>query len=135
MGSVVFLDDSKATNVHAALHALSGRHDVVLIAGGVAKGVDLSPLAEAAPALSAVVAIGEAAPEIGSVFAGVVPVHPAGSIEAATEVALALASRPGTVLLAPACASWDMFRDYAERGERFARAARRLAEEMADGPR
>ncbi|HSL68308.1 MAG TPA: UDP-N-acetylmuramoyl-L-alanine--D-glutamate ligase, partial [Actinomycetota bacterium] len=79
VGSVTFLDDSKATNVHAALHALSGRHDVVLIAGGVAKGVDLSPLAEAAPALSAVVAIGEAAPEIAALFESKVVVSKAGS--------------------------------------------------------
>jgi UDP-N-acetylmuramoylalanine--D-glutamate ligase len=135
VGSVTFLDDSKATNVHAALHALSGRHDVVLIAGGVAKGVDLSPLAEAAPALSAVVAIGEAAPEIAVLFESKVAVSKAGSIEEAVREGFELAPRGGTVLLAPACASWDMFRDYAERGERFARAARRLAEEMADGPR
>jgi UDP-N-acetylmuramoylalanine--D-glutamate ligase len=135
VGSVTFLDDSKATNVHAALHALSGRHDVVLIAGGVAKGVDLSPLAEAAPALSAVVAIGEAAPEIAVLFESKVAVSKAGSIEEAVREGFELAPRGGTVLLAPACASWDMFRDYAERGERFARAARRLAEGMADGPR
>ena len=135
VGSVTFLDDSKATNVHAALHALSGRHDVVLIAGGVAKGVDLSPLAEAAPALSAVVAIGEAAPEIAVLFESKVAVSKAGSIEEAVREGFELAPRGGTVLLAPACASWDMFRDYAERGERFARAARRLAEEMADGSR
>jgi UDP-N-acetylmuramoylalanine--D-glutamate ligase len=135
VGSVTFLDDSKATNVHAALHALSGRHDVVLIAGGVAKGVDLSPLAEAAPALSAVVAIGEAAPEIAVLFESKVAVSKAGSIEEAVREGFELAPRGGTVLLAPACASWDMFRDYAERGERFARAAQRLAEEMADGPR
>jgi UDP-N-acetylmuramoylalanine--D-glutamate ligase len=135
VGSVTFLDDSKATNVHAALHALSGRHDVVLIAGGVAKGVDLSPLADAAPALSAVVAIGEAAPEIAALFESKVAVSKAGSIEEAVREGFELAPRGGTVLLAPACASWDMFRDYAERGERFARAAQRLAEEMADGPR
>jgi UDP-N-acetylmuramoylalanine--D-glutamate ligase len=135
VGSVTFLDDSKATNVHAALHALSGRHDVVLIAGGVAKGVDLSPLAEAAPALSAVIAIGEAAPEIAVLFESKVAVSKAGSIEEAVREGFELAPRGGTVLLAPACASWDMFRDYAERGERFARAARRLAEEMADGSR
>ena len=133
--SVTFLDDSKATNVHAALHALSGRHDVVLIAGGVAKGVDLSPLAEAAPALAGVVAVGEAAPEIAMLFDSRVAVSKAGSIEEAVHEAFELAPRRGTVLLAPACASWDMFRDYAERGDRFARAARGLAREMADGPR
>jgi UDP-N-acetylmuramoylalanine--D-glutamate ligase len=135
VGSVTFLDDSKATNVHAALHALSGRHDVVLIAGGVAKGVDLSPLAEAAPALAGVVAVGEAAPEIAMLFDSRVAVSKAGSIEEAVREAFELAPRRGTVLLAPACASWDMFRDYAERGDRFARAARGLAREMADGPR
>jgi UDP-N-acetylmuramoylalanine--D-glutamate ligase len=135
VGSVTFLDDSKATNVHAALHALSGRHDVVLIAGGVAKGVDLSPLAEAAPALAGVVAVGEAAPEIAMLFDSRVAVSKAGSIEEAVREAFELAPRRGTVLLAPACASWDMFRDYAERGDRFARAARGLAREMTDGPR
>ena len=135
VGSVTFLDDSKATNVHAALHALSGRHDVVLIAGGMAKGVDLSPLADATPTLAGVVAVGEAAPEIAMLFESKVPVTKADSIEEAAREAFELAPPEGTVLLAPACASWDMFRDYAERGERFARAARRLAREVADGPR
>ncbi|HEY3023553.1 MAG TPA: UDP-N-acetylmuramoyl-L-alanine--D-glutamate ligase, partial [Actinomycetota bacterium] len=101
----------------------------------VAKGVDLSPLAEAAPALAGVVAVGEAAPEIAMLFDSRVAVSKAGSIEEAVREAFELAPRRGTVLLAPACASWDMFRDYAERGDRFARAARGLAREMADGPR
>lgn len=135
VGSVTFLDDSKATNVHAALHALAGRRDVVLIAGGMAKGVDLSPLAEATPALAGVVAVGEAAPEIAMLFEAKVPVSKAGSIEEAVREAFELAPAEGTVLLAPACASWDMFRDYVERGERFAQAARRLAQEGADGSR
>ncbi len=135
VGSIAFLDDSKATNVHAALHALAGRRDVVLIAGGMAKGADLSPLAEATPALAGMVAMGEAAPEIAMLFEGRVPVSKAGSIEEAVREAFELAPAGGTVLLAPACASWDMFRDYVERGERFAEAARRLGEEDADGSR
>jgi UDP-N-acetylmuramoylalanine--D-glutamate ligase len=129
VGSVRFLDDSKATNVHAALHALRGKRDVVLIAGGMAKGVDLSPLAEARPSLAGVVAIGESGPEIVTVFEGLMPVRTAGSIEEAVRVALAMAPERGTVLLAPACASWDMFRDYVERGERFTEAARALGPE------
>jgi UDP-N-acetylmuramoylalanine--D-glutamate ligase len=127
---VRFVDNSKATNVHATLAALDGVHEAVLIAGGRAKGVDLSPLRARADRLTAVVAIGESAPEIASIFDGMRPVHLAGSIEAAAEMALALAPRPGTVLLAPACASWDMFRDYAERGDRFTAAARALMEEV-----
>ena len=63
-------------------------------------------------------------------FDGLVPVHHAATIEEATAEAFALAPRPGTVLLAPACASWDMFRDYAERGDRFAAAARALMQEV-----
>ncbi len=131
IGGVRFVDDSKATNVHAALHALRGRRDVVLIAGGMAKGVDLAPLGSAAPALAGVVALGEAADEVVSVFQGRVPVRRAGSIEEAVRLAHAMAPPEGTVLLAPACASWDMFRDYVERGERFAAAARALCEEVA----
>ncbi|MGZ8482239.1 MAG: UDP-N-acetylmuramoyl-L-alanine--D-glutamate ligase [Candidatus Limnocylindria bacterium] len=131
VGSVRFLDDSKATNVHAALHALRGKRDVVLIAGGMAKGVDLSPLTEALPALAGVVALGESAAEVVTVFDGRVPVRVAGSIEEAVRVAYGMAPGDGTVLLAPACASWDMFRDYVERGDRFAAAARALKEDDA----
>ena len=125
-GSVRFVDDSKATNPHAALAAIQGRRDVVLIAGGLAKGVDLSPMAAAVPSLRGVVAIGEAAPAVAAVFRGLVPVRMASSIEEAAATALALARPDGTVLLAPACASQDMFRDYRERGDRFAAAARAL---------
>ncbi len=127
---VRFVDNSKATNVHAALAALDGVEAAVLIAGGRAKGVDLSPLLSRSRRLTGVVALGEASREIEAMFDGVVPVRHATSIEEATRIALTLASRPGTVLLAPACASWDMFRDYAERGDRFAIAARALMEEV-----
>ncbi len=129
-GSVAFIDDSKATNVHATLASLRGRNHVVLIAGGLSKGVDLSPLGRLAPQLSGVVAIGEAAAEITSVFEARVPVKKAGSMEEAVRSAFELAPEGGTVMLAPACASWDMFRDYEERGERFAREASRLAKEV-----
>ena len=128
---VRFVDNSKATNVHAALAAIDGVQGAVLIAGGRAKGVDLSALRSRADRLAGVVAIGESAREIESVFGGLVPVRVAGTIEEATGQALALAPRPGTVLLAPACASWDMFRDYVERGDRFAAAARALMEGVA----
>jgi UDP-N-acetylmuramoylalanine--D-glutamate ligase len=126
-GAVRFVDDSKATNPHAALAALEGLADVVLIAGGQTKGVDLSPLASAAPKLAGVVAIGEAAPALAKIFKGSVPVTVAPTIEEAVESAYRLAPRGGTVVLAPACASLDMFRDYRERGDRFAAAARALA--------
>ena len=116
--------------MHAALAALEGVRDAVLIAGGRAKGVDLSPLRDRADRLAGVVALGESAREVGAAFDGLVPVHYAATIEEATAEAFALAPRPGTVLLAPACASWDMFRDYAERGDRFAAAARALVQEV-----
>ena len=125
---VAFVDDSKATNPHAAIASVEGMRGAVLIAGGRSKGVDLSPLAGLAPSLSGVVVIGEAADELALLFEGLVPVERAGSIEDAVERAAAMASVPGTVVLAPACASQDMFRDYVERGERFARAVERLAD-------
>jgi UDP-N-acetylmuramoylalanine--D-glutamate ligase len=130
-GMVRFLDDSKATNPHAALAALTGRRGVVLIAGGRAKGVDLSPLRAAAGSLIAVVAIGEATDELEVVFDGVTPVRRATTIEEAVALAFVEAAGAGDVLLAPACASQDMFRDYRERGERFAGAARALVTALA----
>jgi UDP-N-acetylmuramoylalanine--D-glutamate ligase len=124
-----FVDDSKATNPHAVLAALEGVRNVVLIAGGLAKGVDLAPLASAATSLDAVVAIGEASPNLVRIFDGLVDVRTAGSIEDAVRTASGLAVPGGTVMLAPACASQDMFRDYRERGDRFAAEVYRLAKE------
>jgi UDP-N-acetylmuramoylalanine--D-glutamate ligase len=128
VGGVRYIDDSKATNPHAALAAVEGLHGVVLVAGGRSKGVDLSPLAQAAPRLAGVIALGEAADELVSLFEGRVPVRRAASIEEAVELGRGLAPSGSAVVLAPACASQDMFRDYRERGDRFAAAARRLQE-------
>ncbi len=130
VGGIRFLDDSKATNPHAALAALEGLSGAVLIAGGVAKGVDLSPLTAASPRLAGVVAIGEAGGEIVGLFEGLLPVRKAGSVEEAVRRAFELAPPGGTVILAPACASQDMFRDYRERGELFAAAAEELLKEI-----
>jgi UDP-N-acetylmuramoylalanine--D-glutamate ligase len=130
---VRFVDDSKATNVHAALAAIDGVDDAVLIAGGTAKGVDLSPLATRVSRLRAVVALGEAAPDLVRLFEGHRPVSRADTIEDAVRAGFSLARPGGCVLLAPACASWDQFRDYAERGDRFAAAARELHEEVGAG--
>jgi UDP-N-acetylmuramoylalanine--D-glutamate ligase len=127
---VRFVDDSKATNVHAALAAIRGVDDAVLIAGGRAKGIDLTPLRAEAGRLRAVVAIGEAAPDLVEVFRGATPTSVASSIEDAVRRAHALAGPGGVVLLAPACASWDQFADYAERGDRFAAAAHALQREV-----
>jgi UDP-N-acetylmuramoylalanine--D-glutamate ligase len=125
---VRFLDDSKATNPHAALAAIQGLEGVVLIAGGRSKGVDLSPLAQAAPRLRGVVVLGEAADELAGLFEGSVEVLRASSIEEAVWMGWGLAAPGSDVILAPACSSVDMFRDYRERGDRFAAAARKLQE-------
>ncbi len=130
---VRFIDNSKATNVHATLAALDGVVDAVLVAGGDAKGQDLSALGSRVDRLRAVVTIGASAADIAAAFEGLRPVTAAGSIEAAVGRAFELARPNGTVLLAPACASWDQFHDYAERGDRFAAAARALGEVAARG--
>jgi UDP-N-acetylmuramoylalanine--D-glutamate ligase len=124
-----FIDNSKATNVHAAIASIETVEGAVLIAGGRAKGVDLSPLRSKADRLVAVVAIGESAQELIRVFQGSIPIQLAGSIEEAVRAAFQISPAGGTVLLAPACASWDQFRDYEERGERFAAAAAALSKE------
>jgi UDP-N-acetylmuramoylalanine--D-glutamate ligase len=122
---VRYLDDSKATNVHAATAALRAVGSAVWIAGGLAKGVELAPLAAELAGVHDAVLIGTAADELALVCdrAGV-PAHHAPSIEAAVALAATLAHPGDDVLLAPACASFDQFASYAERGERFAAAAR-----------
>lgn len=123
VGDITFIDDSKGTNVGATLAAIKGLgrdKNLWLIMGGQGKRQDFSLLRSAvAEHCAGIVVIGEAATEIASVLEGVVGVLEAASLESAVGQALALAQPGQTVLLSPACASFDMFRDYIERGERF----------------
>ncbi|MFQ5417717.1 MAG: UDP-N-acetylmuramoyl-L-alanine--D-glutamate ligase [Myxococcota bacterium] len=127
-GGTTWVDDSKATNPGAALRSLASfPGDVVWIAGGRDKGLDFGELADAAAdRVRAAVLIGEAAGKIARALGDRVPVHRAASIEEAVEIAAKIAVSGDVVLLAPACASQDQFRDFAERGERFAGAVAAL---------
>jgi UDP-N-acetylmuramoylalanine--D-glutamate ligase len=121
-GGVSYYDDSKATAPHATLAALRGFESVVLIAGGRNKGLDLTALRDGAASVRAVVAIGDAAPEVAAAFDGLRPVRTAASMDEAVALASEQA-RPGdAVLLSPGCASFDWYRSYAERGDDFVRA-------------
>lgn len=129
LNGVDYIDDSKGTNVGAALASIRGvAGDLILIAGGQGKGQDFTPLADALVGKArGVVLLGVDAQLIASVLHDSVPVRRVDSIEDAVSCAAAW-TRPGdTVLLSPACASLDMFASYAERGERFAAAVRGLA--------
>jgi len=121
---VRWVDDSKATNVHATIAAVRGLDGVVLVAGGRNKGLDLAELRVLAPDLRGVVAIGEAASEVLDAFAGTVTVVRASSMAEAVRAARELARRGDTVLLSPGCASFDWYSSYAERGDDFAREVR-----------
>jgi len=115
-GGITWIDDSKATNPHAARAAAEAYDRVVLLAGGRNKDLDLSTIAPAS--VRHVVAFGEAAP---SIAAGIrVPVTVVDDLASAVEVAGRVAVAGDTVLLAPGCASFDEFESYAVRGERFA---------------
>ena len=125
---VRYVDDSKGTNVGATLAAVSGMAGpLVLIAGGEGKNQDFTPLAQAFRGkVRHAVLIGRDAGRLAAALRGVCPTEPGGTMQEAVRAA-ARAARPGdTVLLSPACASLDMFRDYAHRGEEFARAVREL---------
>jgi UDP-N-acetylmuramoylalanine--D-glutamate ligase len=128
VASVRFVNDSKATNVESALRSIeSFERGLVTIIGGRFKGGDLRLLREPLQQRAkAVVAIGEARPRVRDALAGAVPVHESESMADAVQQAFALAKPEGVVLLAPACASFDMFRDYAERGKRFKEEVARL---------
>jgi UDP-N-acetylmuramoylalanine--D-glutamate ligase len=128
IGGVSFVNDSKATNVEAArrsIESFAGR--VVAIVGGHFKGGDFRDLREALAARGrAVIAIGEAAALVREALADVLPVVDAASMREAVERGYEAARPDGVVLLAPACASFDWFRDYAERGRAFKEEVERL---------
>jgi UDP-N-acetylmuramoylalanine--D-glutamate ligase len=132
VAGVAYYDDSKATNVGASVAALDGLaasvERIVLIAGGKDKGGDYAPLRDRlAKCARAVVLIGQARPIIERALEGAAyPVVSAETLEAAVEQARALAHAGDAVLLAPACASLDMFRSYAHRGDVFQAAVKRL---------
>ena len=126
---VLFLDDSKGTNVGATVAALSGmRRPVVLIAGGDGKGQDFTPLAPAVKQRArAVVLIGRDAERVARAIASSgVPVERAAGMDEAVRTAFRASRKGDAVLLSPACASFDMFRNYEHRGEAFVAAVRRL---------
>jgi UDP-N-acetylmuramoylalanine--D-glutamate ligase len=129
IGGVRFVNDSKATNVDAAAKSIASFDRVVAIVGGRYKGGDFADLAEPLASRGrAVVAIGEARPLIRRALGDVVPLVEAESLTDAVAAAYALARNDGVVLLAPACSSFDMFEDYADRGRQFKAAVRGLAE-------
>ena len=123
---VTYINDSKATNPHATLAAVVDLQDVVLIAGGRAKGIDLAPLRATVPPVIAVVAIGEASDEVEKVFDGLVEVVRASTMAEAVAAGMARSRPGGSVLLAPGCASLDMYENYSARGDDFARSVKGL---------
>ncbi|HEV3140490.1 MAG TPA: hypothetical protein VGY57_08250, partial [Vicinamibacterales bacterium] len=131
-GGVRFVNDSKATNVESALRSIeSFDRDLVVILGGRFKGGDLRLLREPIHARAkAVVTIGESRPLFRDALKDVIRVFDAETFTDAIRAAHALAKPSGVVLLAPACASFDMFRDYAERGRKFKEEVAKL---RADG--
>ena len=118
-----WFNDSKATTPHAAITAIRSFSNVVLIAGGRNKDLDLASMADEHDRVKAVVALGEAAPIIHAAFARWCPVVDASSMHAAVAAAAALATAGDTVLLSPACASFDWYPDggYPARGDDFKR--------------
>lgn len=131
VGGVRFVNDSKATNVAAARYAIeSVDGGLVVIMGGRFKGGRFADLRDALRGRArAVVAIGEAAPLLVEAFADLLPVHEEASLEQAVRRGWDIARPDGHVVLAPACASFDMFASYADRGRRFKEVVARLVRE------
>ncbi len=123
-----WFDDSKGTNVGATVAAVAGlAGPLILISGGDGKGQDFSPLQAAlADKVRALILIGRDAPLIAAAVNGAVPLYNARDMEQAVMTAADLAHPGDSVLLSPACASFDMFSGYEERGAVFAAAVRRI---------
>jgi len=128
VAAVRYVDDSKGTNVGATLAAVAGMPGTLLvIAGGQGKGQDFGPLSEAfRDKVRHVVLLGQDAAQIAEVLEGICTFEYATDMDDAVRKAAAVARAGETVLLSPACASMDMFRDYGHRGDVFAAAVRGL---------
>lgn len=133
IGGVSFINDSKATNVDAVYWALqSVSAPVVLIAGGRDKDSDFSTLRELIQdRVKALILIGEAAGKMKKAYDGLTAIHNADSLEQAVRLAYEKCLPEGTVLLSPACASYDMFNNYEQRGEVFKQAVNMLIKEKS----
>jgi UDP-N-acetylmuramoylalanine--D-glutamate ligase len=130
-----FINDSKATTVDATIKALqSFDRRIVLILGGRDKGADFRLLRRPVrQRVKEIVLLGEATAKIAAALRGLVPMVEAGTLREAVGMAFAAASQGEIVLLAPACTSFDMFKNFEARGRAFKREARRLAESMRRG--
>jgi UDP-N-acetylmuramoylalanine--D-glutamate ligase len=128
---VRFYNDSKATNVDAAVKAVeSFKGPLILIAGGRHKGADYGPLVRSADGkVKKAVFLGEAKELLAASFEGVIPFYMAQDMEDAVFSAFSSAEKGDVVLLAPACSSFDMFSDYSHRGRVFRSAVERLRSE------
>jgi len=125
---VSWVNDSKATNPHAAVASAESYPSVVLIAGGRNKGLDLAPVANVTT-VRHLILIGESAPELAEAAAArQTPYTVALSMEEAVAIADEVATSGDTVLLAPGCTSWDMYQSYAARGDDFAELVRKRKE-------
>jgi len=130
VGKVRFVNDSKATNADAARQALSSYPKVYWIAGGQAKTGGIDDLADLFPRVIKAYLVGEASPAFAKVLEGKTEVAECGTIAAAAEAAFrdaAASGRDAIVLLSPACASFDQFSDFEQRGEAFRAAVLGLA--------
>ena len=127
---VKYYNDSKATNpsaVTSAVHALKGEGKIVLMLGGSDKGMDFSELNQLSPFLRGIVLYGAAGENIGKVLTCDTPRVSAGmDFQLAVKMAKQMAEQGDTVLLSPACASFDMFKSYADRGDQFCRIVSEL---------
>ncbi len=118
-GGVTWVNDSKATIPQATLAAVGGYESIVLIAGGRNKGLPLDSLREVVPNVRHVVAMGDAAQEVADALDGVVSVELVTTLESAIDCASAIAISGDTVLLSPACTSYDQYASYVARGDHF----------------
>jgi UDP-N-acetylmuramoylalanine--D-glutamate ligase len=133
LDGVQWYNDSKATNIGASIAAITGlgatdRRNLILIAGGQGKGGDFTELRESvAHFVKGLIVLGEAAPELQELLGDLTPVTRVTSLDAAVLAARAMALPGDTVLLAPACASLDMFKNFEHRGEIFTDCVRALS--------
>ena len=128
VGGVLYVNDSKATNVNSTWYALeSVQTPIVLILGGTDKGNDYAPIADLVrEKVKAIVCLGVDNKKIKDFFGGMVPVYETLSAEECVNQCAALAVAGDTVLLSPCCASFDLFKNYEDRGRQFKEAVRRL---------